>query len=56
MMVVDLFTVILGRNFEILISGSKAREYGYTGFKDTWNSFEQVFQELENIKVLPIAK
>ena len=44
---------VLGRNFEILISGSKAREFGYTGFKDTWASFEEVFQELEDAKILP---
>ena len=43
----------LGRNYDIIISMSKAREYGYTGYKDTWTAFEEVFDELEAAKILP---
>jgi hypothetical protein len=44
---------VLGRPFNILISMSKAREYGYTGYKDTWKALEEVFEELEQEKYLP---
>ena len=46
----------LGREYDIVISMSKARAYGYTGYQDTWTAFEEVFQELEAEGVLPKRK
>ena len=43
----------LGRDFDVIISMSKAREFGYTGYRDTWSAFEEVFAELEEAGVLP---
>ncbi|EKG10612.1 NAD-dependent epimerase/dehydratase [Macrophomina phaseolina MS6] len=47
---------VLGRNFDLVISMSKARAAGWTGYHDTWESLEKVFTELEEAKVLPKAK
>jgi hypothetical protein len=47
---------VIGRNFNIIISQSKAREAGWTGYIDTWKAFENVFNELEDIKVIPRRK
>ncbi|KAK3941967.1 Iridoid synthase [Diplogelasinospora grovesii] len=44
---------ILGRNFDVVISMSKAREMGWTGYYDTWKALSDVFGELEAAKVLP---
>ncbi|KAF1977053.1 NAD(P)-binding protein [Bimuria novae-zelandiae CBS 107.79] len=44
---------VLGRNFDLVISMSKARKYGWTGYQDTWDSFESVFEDLEASGVLP---
>lgn len=44
---------VLGRSYDLVISMSKARKIGWTGYKDTWESFEEIFQELEEGKVLP---
>ncbi|KAK1750300.1 hypothetical protein QBC47DRAFT_394459 [Echria macrotheca] len=44
---------ILGRNYDLVISMSKAREMGWTGYQDTWRSLADVFDELEAEKVLP---
>ncbi|KAH7401481.1 NAD dependent epimerase/dehydratase family protein [Pyrenochaeta sp. MPI-SDFR-AT-0127] len=46
---------VLGRKFELVISMSKAREYGWTGYKDTWKSLEEVFGELKKNGVIPQA-
>ena len=46
----------LGRDFDIVISMSKARSYGWTGYRDTWGCFEEVFAELEGEGVLPKPK
>ena len=43
----------LGRPYDVLISMSKARAYGYTGYKDTWASLVEVFEELAAAHVLP---
>ncbi|KAF9633306.1 NAD-dependent epimerase/dehydratase [Lasiodiplodia theobromae] len=44
---------VLGRDFDLVISMSKARKIGWTGYKDTWENFEEVLDELEKNKVLP---
>jgi nucleoside-diphosphate-sugar epimerase len=44
---------VLGRNYDLIISMSKARTMGYTGYRDTWESLEGVFGELEEAKILP---
>jgi len=44
---------VVGRNFNILISQSKARQAGWTGYQDTWEAFARVFGELEGVNVLP---
>ena len=44
---------ILGRNFDCVISMSKAREFGWTGYADTWKTLSDVFGELEAARVLP---
>ena len=46
----------LGRSYEIVISMSKARKYGWTGYVDTWEAFDEAFAELEEAKVLPRRK
>ncbi|KAK4171344.1 hypothetical protein QBC36DRAFT_391177 [Triangularia setosa] len=42
-----------GLDFDLVISMSKAREFGWTGYQDTWKVFSDVFGELESAKVLP---
>ncbi|KAK3330707.1 hypothetical protein B0H66DRAFT_72768 [Apodospora peruviana] len=44
---------ILGRNFDLVISMSKARELGWTGYIDSWKALSEVFRELEAANVLP---
>ncbi|KAM0329260.1 hypothetical protein ACHAQA_004564 [Verticillium albo-atrum] len=44
---------VLGRAFDLVVSMSKAREIGWTGYKDTWKAFSDVFDRLEAGKVLP---
>ncbi|KAH9912287.1 NAD dependent epimerase/dehydratase family protein [Fomitopsis serialis] len=46
---------VLGRNFDVIVSMSKARAAGWTGYHDTWESFEKVFDQLESEKILPKA-
>ena len=46
----------LGRPFDLLISMSKARAYGWTGYRDTWESMVEVFEELAAAKILPKGK
>lgn len=43
----------LGRNFDLVISMSKARECGWTGYKDTWHSLREVFEEMKANSILP---
>ena len=47
---------VLGRNYPIVISMSKARKYGWTGYQDTWESISETLDRLEEEKVLPISK
>ncbi|KAK4144951.1 NAD(P)-binding domain protein [Dichotomopilus funicola] len=47
---------VLGREYDIVQSMSKAREAGWMGYEDTWKSFEDVFDELEAAKVIPARK
>jgi nucleoside-diphosphate-sugar epimerase len=47
---------VLGRNFDLVISMSKARKLGWTGYVDTWDSLAEVFDDLEKEKVLPKTK
>ncbi|KAL1601740.1 hypothetical protein SLS60_006655 [Paraconiothyrium brasiliense] len=44
---------VLGRNYDLVMSSSKARKIGWRGYRDTWESLEEVFNELERAKVLP---
>ncbi|KAK0656220.1 NAD(P)-binding domain protein [Cercophora newfieldiana] len=44
---------ILGRNFDLVISMSKARDMGWTGYQDIWKSFSDAFGELEAANILP---
>ncbi|KAL0935446.1 nad dependent epimerase dehydratase family protein [Colletotrichum truncatum] len=44
---------VLGRSYDLVISMSKAREMGWTGYTDTWLSLSDVFRELESQKILP---
>jgi len=44
---------ILGRNYDLVISMSKAREMGWTGYQDTWKALSDAFGELEAASVLP---
>ncbi|EFQ25650.1 NAD dependent epimerase/dehydratase [Colletotrichum graminicola] len=46
---------VLGRNFDLVISMSKAREMGWTGWADTWQSLQDFFGQLETEKILPRA-
>lgn len=43
----------LGRNFDIIISMSKARRAGWTGYVDSWDCMDTCLDELVNEKVLP---
>lgn len=47
---------VLGRNFDIVISMSKARKFGWTGYMDTWTALEEAFEELEKNKMVPKGK
>ncbi|KAF1950283.1 NAD dependent epimerase/dehydratase family protein [Byssothecium circinans] len=44
---------VLGRAFDLVISMSKARRAGWTGYRDTWESLEGVFGELRGEGVIP---
>ncbi|KAF1839617.1 hypothetical protein BDW02DRAFT_635501 [Decorospora gaudefroyi] len=46
---------VLGREFDLVISMSKAREAGWTGYRDTWASLKGVFEEMREAGVLPKA-
>lgn len=43
---------VLGRSFDLVISMSKARECGWTGYRDTYGAFEEVFAELKEGRVI----
>ena len=44
---------VLGRNFNVVISMSKARRFGWTGYVDSWDALNQCLEELEEAKILP---
>ncbi|ROT39607.1 hypothetical protein SODALDRAFT_274784 [Sodiomyces alkalinus F11] len=44
---------VLGRAYDLVVSMSKARALGWTGYKDTWTAISDVFDKLEEAKVLP---
>ena len=46
-------TFVLGREWGCVGSMSKARQLGWTGYEDTWDSFERTFEMLEANGVLP---
>jgi hypothetical protein len=45
--------IILGRNADFVISMSKARKLGWTGYKDTWKALQETFDKLETEKIIP---
>lgn len=47
---------VLGRNYNVVISMSKARKYGWTGYIDSWDALSDCFAELEREKILPSTK
>ncbi|CAL8577933.1 hypothetical protein XPA_003742 [Xanthoria parietina] len=44
---------VLGRNYDIVLSMSKARRLGWNGYIDTWDSLSGCFDELAMEKMLP---
>jgi len=44
---------VLGRSYDLVVSMSKAREAGWTGYVDSWKSLSDVFGEMEAAKILP---
>lgn len=44
---------VLGRNFDLVISMSKARKLGWTGYIDSYEALETTFNDLEAANVLP---
>jgi hypothetical protein len=44
---------VLGRNYDIVISMSKARKFGWTGYKDSWEALEETFDELAKEGIVP---
>ncbi|KAF2096873.1 NAD dependent epimerase/dehydratase family protein [Rhizodiscina lignyota] len=52
----EFLAFVLGRDYDIVISMSKARKLGWSGYADTWESLEEALGELEVAKVLPKAK
>jgi hypothetical protein len=47
---------VLGRNYDIVISMSKARKLGWTGYIDSWQALEESFDELAGEKIAPKGK
>jgi len=47
---------VLGRNYSMVLNMSKARKLGWTGYQDTWDAFEESFEELVAEKILPPFK
>ncbi|KAI9724977.1 MAG: hypothetical protein M1812_000253 [Candelaria pacifica] len=44
---------VLGRNYDLVISMSKARKLGWTGYVDTWDALSESWDELEQEQILP---
>lgn len=49
----DFLTFVLGRDWSCVGTMSKARNLGWTGYADTWDELEGVFETLEKEGVLP---
>lgn len=47
---------VLGRDYDVVISMSKARSLGWNGYVDTWESLDEALGELEEESVLPKQK
>ena len=47
---------VLGRDYSVVLSMSKARRFGWTGYIDSWDALEECFDELEGEKILPPTK
>ncbi|KAL1952799.1 hypothetical protein VTO42DRAFT_4243 [Malbranchea cinnamomea] len=52
----DFLTFALGRGWSCVGSMSKARKLGWTGYADTWEELERIFETLEREKILPPAE
>ncbi|KAL2871265.1 SDR family oxidoreductase [Aspergillus lucknowensis] len=48
-------SLLLSREFSCVVSMSKARKFGWTGYVDTWDAFEETFDALEKESILPPA-
>ena len=46
-------TFLMGREYSCVVSMSKARNAGWTGYRDTWEEFEHTFALLEKEGLLP---
>ncbi|KAF9880418.1 nad dependent epimerase dehydratase family protein [Colletotrichum karsti] len=44
---------VWGRDYDVVMSMSRARKLGWTGYVDSWDGFETVFRQLEDAKVIP---
>ncbi|CAG8927382.1 unnamed protein product [Penicillium salamii] len=49
----DFLTFVLGREWGCVASMSKARKLGWTGYEDTWETFERTFDVLEKEGIIP---
>ncbi|KAM5354767.1 hypothetical protein ACJ41O_001413 [Fusarium nematophilum] len=47
---------VWGRNYDLIISMSKARKFGCSEYLDTWSSFENTFDRLEAEKIIPKSR
>jgi len=49
----DFLQFVLSRDYDLVISMSKARKAGWTGYVDSWESLDGAFTELEKNGVVP---
>ncbi|KAI4733384.1 NAD dependent epimerase/dehydratase family protein [Aureobasidium sp. EXF-12298] len=47
---------VLGRDFDLVISMSKARKAGWSGYRDSWESIEGALERLVGEKIVPASK
>ncbi|KAI9877297.1 MAG: hypothetical protein M1830_004308 [Pleopsidium flavum] len=47
---------VLGRDYDVVISMSKARKFGWTGYIDSWDALSECLDELGAEKILPKTK
>ncbi|KAF4919153.1 hypotheticall protein [Colletotrichum viniferum] len=45
-----------GRDYDVVLSMSRARQLGWAGYVDSWDGFETVFRGLADAKVIPKQK